>query len=387
MRKILYASLVFIFCIALLVPANTAQAMPYFEDATVMGDEVNMRMRPTTDSPVIMQLNKGTRIGVFCEEEEGWYRIIYGNYRGYISADYVFLPSSDSMVAHVLEGGLNLRQNPGTYSNIIMELAEGTGLTVKNLSGDWYYVELEQQNEDGTTNLINGYVHKDYIKISSAKQVSNLLKIGMSGAEVRNMQQELRDRQFLIAPATGYFGDVTEGAVKAFQKKAGLSQDGVVGAQTYEMIFGDNDISTTVAELFGITGEVKLSTWDDIAKTFRKGTKALVTDVRTGKQYWVQRFGGWWHADCEPVTAKDTATMKECYGGSWSWDRRAIWVTIGSVTYAASQNGMPHLSSPIGGNNFDGHFCIHFKDSKVHATGRECPRHQAAVNYAYKKGH
>ena len=82
-------------------------------------------------------ITQGTRIGVFCEEVDGWYRIIYGNYRGYISSEYVFLPSTDYMVAHVLEGGLKLRQNPGTYSNVITELNEGTGVTVKNISGDW----------------------------------------------------------------------------------------------------------------------------------------------------------------------------------------------------------------------------------------------------------
>lgn len=386
MHKKFYIFIAIILCLACFAPTTSAYAMPYFEDATVTGDEVNMRMRPSTDSPVIMQLNEGTRIGVFCEEQEGWYRIIYGNYRGYISKEYVFLPSTDYMVAHVLEGGLKLRQNPGTYSNVIMKLDVGTGVTVRNFAGDWYLVDVEQTSDDGKVTVVNGYLHKDYVKMSSSKQASNLLKIGMSGVQVRNMQQELRKRNFLIAPATGYFGDVTEGAVKAFQRKAGLSQDGIVGAKTYEMIFGDNNISTTTAELFGITGEVKLSTWDDIAKVFRKGKKALVTDVRTGKQFWVKRFGGWWHADVEPLTAKDTAIMKECYGGRWSWDRRAIWVTIGSKTYAASQNGMPHLSSPIGGNNFDGHFCIHFKDSKVHQTGRECPRHQAQVRYAYKKG-
>lgn len=386
MKKIFYIVVAMIFCITVFMPVATANAMPYFEDATVIGDEVNMRMRPTTDSPVIMQLAEGTRIGVFCEEEEGWYRIIYGNYRGYISAEYVFLPSTDYLIAHVLEGGLNLRQNPGTYSNTIMELSEGTGVTIKNMSGDWYFVEFEQVAEDESVTIIDGYVHKDFVKVSSSKQVSNMLKIGMSGAEVRNMQQNLRERNFLIAPATGYFGDVTEGAVKAFQRKAGLSTDGIVGAETYEMIFGDNDITTTTAELFGITGEVKLSTWDEIAKVFTKGQKALVTDVKTGKKFWVKRFGGWWHADVEPLTAKDTAIMKSNYGGSWSWDRRAIWVTIGSVTYAASQNGMPHLASPTSGNDFPGHFCIHFKDSKVHETGKECPRHQAAVSYAYKKG-
>ena len=386
MKRVLFSIVALVMALVLFVPIGTANAMPYFEDATVIGDEVNMRMRPTTDSPIIMKLDEGARIGVFCEEEEGWYRIIYGNYRGYISADYVFLPSTDYITANVLEGGLNLRQNPGTYSNIIMKLSEGTGVKIKNFAGDWYYIELEEAADDGSVTIINGYVHNEYVKISSAKQVSNILKSGMSGAEVRNMQQKLRERGFMISAATGYYGDVTEGAVKAFQRKAGLDRDGIVGAATYDMLFGDNDIETTTAELFGITGEVKLSTWDDIAKVFRKGKKALVTDVRTGKQFWVQRFGGWWHADVEPVTARDTRIMKSIYGGSWSWDRRAIWVTIGSKTYAASQNGMPHLSSPIAGNDFDGHFCIHFKDSMVHQTGRECPRHQAAVNYAYKKG-
>jgi hypothetical protein len=235
--------------------------------------------------------------------------------------------------------------------------------------------------------VLSGYINKEFVKLSKSKTASNMIKLGMEGAEVRNIQQQLRKRNFMIAPATGYFGDVTEGAVKAFQRKAGLDSDGIIGTQTYDLLFGDNDITTTTAELFGITGEVKLSTWDDIAKTFKKGTKALITDVKSGRQFWVQRFGGWWHADCEPLTAKDTATMKECYGGSWSWDRRAIWVTIGSVTYAASQNGMPHLVSPIGGNDFDGHFCIHFNDSKVHETGKECPRHQYCVDYAYDKGH
>ena len=387
MKKVLIFILAVIASCVFLIPVQTAEAMPYFEDATITHEDVNMRMRPTTESPVIMTLDAGTRIGVFCEETEGWYRIIYGNYRGYVSADYVFLPSKDQMVANVVEGGLHLRQNPGTYSTVITDLTEGTGLTIKNINGDWYYVEIEMTDDEGSTKVVDGYVHKDYVKISNAEEASMLLKKGMSGAAVRNIQQELRRRNFMIAAATGYFGDVTEGAVKAFQKKAGLSVDGIVGAETYEAIFADNGITTTAAELFGITGEVKLSTWDDIAKVFTKGSKALVTDVKTGKQYWVQRFGGWWHADCEPCTAADTAIMKEIYGGTWSWDRRAIWVTVGSVTYAASQNGMPHLSSPIGGNNFDGHFCIHFKDSKVHATGKKCPRHQYCVNYAYNAAH
>lgn len=384
MKKAILLLLSVVFCAILFIPTTTANAMPYFEDATVIGEEVNMRMRPTTDSPVITQLDEGARIGVFCEEEDGWYRIIFGNYRGYISAEYVFLPSRDYMIAHVQEGGLNLRENPGTYSNIITKLSEGTGVTIKNFYGEWFAIEVVDADTD---DMLSGYVHSDYIKISTSDHASNILKKGMRGAAVRDLQQELRKRNFMVATATGYFGDVTVGAVKAFQRKAGLSQDGIVGEKTYELIFGDNDITTTIASMFGITGEVKKSTWDEIAKVFKKGTTATVTDVKTGKQFKVRRFGGWWHADVEPLTAADTAIMKSIYNGTWSWDRRAIWVTIGSRTYAASQNGMPHLVSPNPDNNFPGHFCIHFNDSLVHETGKECPRHQYCVDYAYNKAH
>ena len=388
MKKTIFIVIAVILCVQIFMPVTTAGAALYFEDATILGEEVNMRLRPTTDSPIIMQLDDGARIGVYCEEEDGWYRIIYGNYRGYVSADYVFLPSKDYLVANVLEGGLHLRQNPGLYSTIIRDLNEGTGLKILSITGDWYFIEIEESHEDGTIGVIDGYVHKDYVKLSSAEQPGMLLKLGMSGAEVRNVQQELRKRNFMIAPATGYYGDITKGAVKAFQRKAEIQADGIIGPQTYEMLFSDNGIMTTTAEMLGITGEVKLSTWDEIAKQFKKRSYATVTDVKTGLQYKVYRFGGWYHADCEPVSAKDTAIMKEIYGGAWSWNRRAIWVTLSNgVTYAASQNGMPHLASPVSGNNFDGHFCIHFKDSKVHETSRECPRHQSCVQYAYKAAH
>jgi|AGTN01.1.fsa_nt_gi Putative peptidoglycan-binding domain-containing protein len=381
-------------CTALLLlaitcfPAGTAFAMPYFEDATVTSDEVNMRLRPTTDSPVVTKLPEGARVGVFCEETEGWYRVIYGNYRGYVSADYVFLPSADAMYGNVTQGGVNLRQNPGTYSTVIAELSEGTGLTILNFTGDWYHIQAIQMNTDGTTATLEGYVSKDYVQLSTADHASMLLKPGMSGAEVRNIQQKLRERGFMLAAATGYYGEITQGAVKAFQRKAGISADGIVGEATYEMLFSDNDISITAAELLGITGEVKLSSWDEINKLWKKGTSATVTDVKTGLQYTAYRFGGWYHADCEPKTAADTAIMKKMFGGSWSWNRRAIWVTLSNgVTYAASQHGMPHMVDPVPGNDFPGHFCIHFYHSKVHETEAECPRHQACVMYAYNTAH
>ena len=86
-------------------------------------------------------------------------------------------------------------------------------------------------------------------------------------------------------------------------------------------------------------------------------------------------------------TAADTAAMLKAYGGSWSWNRRAVFVTIDGVNYAASINGMPHgTGNSITDNNFDGHHCIHFTNSRTHGSNQVCPLHQAAIKKAVSKG-
>ena len=117
-----------------------------------------------------------------------------------------------------------------------------------------------------------------------------------------------------------------------------------------------------------------------------RGAYFIITDVKTGLSFNARRFGGWYHADSEPVTAADTAIMKKIAGGSWSWDRHAIWVTYKGRTVAASMHCMPHMVNPTSSNNFDGHFCVHLLHSKVHANSKECPRHQACVRKAYEAG-
>ena len=373
-----------VFCAACIMAAvwtaspRTASAIAAFEEATVMAEDVNMRLRPTVDSPFVLKLDMGTRVGVFCEEVDGWYRIIYGNYRGYVSKDYVFLPSTDTMVGNILVDSCPVTHTPGDYAEAVTTLEAGTGVIITDIQADYYRISMEDGSE--------GFVKNTNLKVSSAKTASNLLKKGMKGAEVTKMQNKLRERGFLDASSTGEFGDKTLEAVTAFQDAAGLSADGIAGASTLEALYSNSNIVRTAAARAGLEGKVQLTPWSEAQDIFSEGTVALITDVKTGIQWHEERFGGWYHADSEPVSAEDTANMKEAYGGEWSWDRRAVWVTIDGVTMAASINGMPHKSSPIEGNNFPGHHCIHFYKSKVHETSAECPRHQAMVQYAYKVG-
>jgi len=118
--------------------------------------------------------------------------------------------------------------------------------------------------------------------------------------------------------------------------------------------------------------------WEEVNRLFPKYTTALLTDLETGKQFEVERRGGTFHADIQPVTTADTMVLKEIYGGEWSWQRRAVIAQIGLSRLAASINGMPHGSGKIS-NNFPGHFCIHFLGCRVHLSGKVDPAHQMMV--------
>lgn len=119
--------------------------------------------------------------------------------------------------------------------------------------------------------------------------------------------------------------------------------------------------------------------WSEVALVFPRYTVGVVEDLETGKSFAVERRGGTYHADVQPVTAKDSQVFREIFGGSGTWKRRAIIVEVGMQRIAASMNGMPHGSGKIQGNNFTGHFCIHFLGSKVHKSGKVDFAHQMMI--------
>ena len=67
--------------------------------------------------------------------------------------------------------------------------------------------------------------------LMSSDAQANALTIGMSGDTVKSVQKLLKKLNYLDS-ADGYFGSGTEAAVRAFQKRNGLSVDGKVGRQT-----------------------------------------------------------------------------------------------------------------------------------------------------------
>lgn len=251
---------------------------------------------------------------------------------------------------------------------------------------------------------------------------------GSRGEDVLNLQRDLTGLGFNTYGVDGVFGVKTYNAVTAFQEANQIPATGTVGTitksklesltgQIHTVQIGDtlykialrygtsvtalkkgNGIYTdiiypgmklTVADNsnsgmgYNASSKVELADWWKIVdQVFARGDVATVTDVSTGITFRVIRSGGTNHADCQPLTAADTAKMKQAYGRSWSWNRRAIIVSIDGHRFAASQNGMPHGNQTIYNNNFPGHFCMHFLNSRTHETNWVDTAHQAAVSQA-----
>ena len=204
------------------------------------------------------------------------------------------------------------------------------------------------------------------------------IKKGNKGDDVKVIQSKLKELGFLSGSVDGIFGSNTEKAVKAFQKSAGLKDDGIVGNKTIAALGVDlkKDECTVNDHVHGTARNMDWWT-SDIQKIFAVGVVATITDVDTGISWKEKRFAGKNHADIQPLTKEDTAKLKKVYG-HWSWKRRAVFVTINGENYAASIHGMPHGGSNLS-NNFPGHHCCHFLNSKTHGSDKIDANHQKMV--------
>ncbi|NLG36534.1 MAG: peptidoglycan-binding protein [Clostridiales bacterium] len=220
-----------------------------------------------------------------------------------------------------------------------------------------------------------------------------LIKKGDEGDNVILLQMRLSDLGYFDTQITGYFGQVTEEAVKAFQKENKLTQDGQVGQQTSDVLFSNEAVREPVVAVKKPAPKVvrkspvgKMRDWYTyVNKRWPRGGKCQVIDFATGVKYNMIRVGGSQHADVEPATKSDCAKLLSTYGGSWSWDRRAVVVRIGGEWIAGSTNGFPHGYETVAGNNMNGQVCIHFLNSKTHCGNAACPNHQRMVQRAAGK--
>ena len=144
------------------------------------GNAVRLRSEPTTDSKIIMLLEKGKKVEILSKEND-WYKVKVSNSTGYVSESLIKNISEEVVTAvatpeavkpvatptvdqtnenvkilAVIGSTVNLRKEPSTSAKVLGKVVEGDNLISegKTEDGEWYKVKFGD---------IEGYVFAEYV--------------------------------------------------------------------------------------------------------------------------------------------------------------------------------------------------------------------------------
>ena len=316
-----------VMCVVVMLCATLCAFSAQAETGTVTASALVLREGPGVEFAMLGEIPQNAKLELLTYDN-GWYAIRYGGQEGYVYARYVRVDLPTGEIAPTFP------PEP--------ERVTQSGLSLPVLT-------FEENNPN----------------------FPQVLKPGDMGNSVIDLQVTLKSMGYDV-DTDGQYGYNTQAAVMKIQRALGLDADGIVGPMTRKMIGNESP------------GQMELLDWwlgGNVA--YARLTEATVVDVRTGKRFAVFRYGGDNHCDVEPLTSKDTQTFLSILGGEWTWERRPIWLEVNGRVIAASMNCMPHEGQHIWDNNFDGHFCIHFFNSRTHETDRVDEEHAAYVQEAW----
>ena len=229
---------------------------------------------------------------------------------------------------------------------------------------------------------------------------ATLLRRGDTGAAVKALQQRLVELGYLSA-ADGIYGSRTVNAVAAFQKKNGLTADGVAGTMTLNrlnsksavsasgMVSGNTGTSSASSAAFTPpkASQVQYANWYSVIRAIaRSMPDVVIYDPDSGLHFNLHMFSFGKHADSETPTAADTAILNQVVGGN-TWTPKYVWVIFpdGQV-YIGSIHSHGHEVDHTPNNDLEGHICLHFPRvmSEAEETGPYAVSHQKEINWGWE---
>ncbi len=293
----------FAFCVSTLLflrvcmPLAFAANYPYTSSTN---DKVNMRRSAHSNSIVLERLEQGTLVTVLSESGD-YYKVSYNNRTGYIIKKYVGDKAAATPTATVKTASsagtvsgypyqtttrdiVNMRRSASSTSVVLEKLPMGAELTVEGESGKYLKVRY-----NGTS----GYVMAEFVYVRmvadatpspssvDANDAYTILNKGSSGKEVKALQQVLKELKYLSGTVDGEFGNQTETAVKACQKKNGLSETGMADKALQTLLYENKPINAsgkavkamTLPPIDGVT--IREGNMGDAVEKLQERLKAL----------------------------------------------------------------------------------------------------------------
>lgn len=168
-----------------------------------------------------------------------------------IKTDNLHITRETKMTAILIEGGFmdsNIDIKKLRDKKVLQETGKEVAKVVASYLG---LKKKEKANDTTSTPVKKDTAKKENVNSSSPKTKSGskwtvvtgnwngntVLKKGHTGVPVRQLQKMLHDKEYLTAKQIdGYFGDITEQAVKKAQKDGKITVDGLAGKQTYNTL-------------------------------------------------------------------------------------------------------------------------------------------------------
>ena len=256
----------------------------------------------------------------------------------------------------------------------VKKFQQQNGLTADGLVGSRTYTALMSASTGSSSNSGSDNSSSSSDSTSGQDYAEGTLSYGSSGTEVKKMQQALKALGYNVS-ADGSYGALTQMAVTQFQKRNGLTADGVAGSATLKLLYSGNakeadpsaDDNMSIDDSTGkangpSVSSVKLLHWfNEVKPSLKNGNKLIVFDPATNLQWTLKVYSLGRHCDSEPLTETDTKIMYKAFGNKNTWTPKPVYVQLPSGVWTlASTHNVPHLSGSISNNGFDGHLCVHF---------------------------
>ena len=371
---------------------------------TTSGGGLNLRSGASQSSSAVVTIPNGEYLQINSYGQT-WCEVFYNGYSGYVMTRYLTIVSSLStptpapavtptpaatagydtgVFTRTLRSGytgtdvLLLQQRlsnlnylaakdiSGTYDSAtmdaVMQFQKVHGLAVDGLAGSNTFTFLFSASAIAYSSDYSGYstLHI-YYQTVDASQTS----------AVQKMQNRLRELGYTCS-VSGIFDEATYMAVIAFQLRNGVNVTGAADAATQSRLYASSAKGPGAAASLELeegagymtapsADQVQLLHWyDSVKPSLSGGAHLLIYDPTTHASWTLRLMSSGRHADCEPLTLRDSLIMFRSFGKP-SWTIHVIYVKLpdGRWTMATMHN-RPHLTGSISGNGFDGHLCVHF---------------------------
>ncbi len=292
--------------VALLLTSGIAMASSA-STCKVTATKLFLRAEATSDSEALLSIRQGKVLEILGKTGK-WYKVAYGNYTGYVYADYVEL-IEDGTLADGSKGDSvkQLQQrlkelgyydsscdgNYGTVTvNAVKAFQKKNGLSQTGIADE----KTQSKLYSSSAIKANG---KAAASTAETDEDSAVLKKGSKGSAVKQLQERLKQLGYYKSTCDGDYGNNTVTAVKAFQKKNGLSQTGTADEKTLDKIYSTSAVTAN--------GKVDDAVAED--STLKKGSKG--NEVKKLQQRLKEL--GYYKATCDGDYGSGTVTAVKAF--------------------------------------------------------------------------